>query len=253
MGAAGRIPPHADSDGPPRIAAKEHTDAEAQRQPEAGTRSSVPARLAQHRPAGSAVPARRARGVPGPARRQRRRTEEEAAPRREPVKGSAGACGARAQAGPSPSSRRRTMRAAGLLWAALWALLLPLVRTRGRAAGPALADGAACRFSSLPAGGLRLPALTPGTFQGARRPRAGPAQVPSPAAGLGWAPPASEPLGAGWAAVWPGGFGPPGRALGEASRFPPLGPGSSGRASSGHALGVAITNLMSACVDKAGV
>lgn len=154
------------------------------------------------------------------------------------------------------------MRAAGLLWALLWALLLPLVRTRGRAAGPARAErshsGLPWRMA-LPVASLRCgrgtpsarlnPGHVPGTSPAADRARAGP--VFRGWAGLG--SPASEPLGTGWAGVWPGGFGPPGRASVEASRFPPPGPVSSGRASSGHALGVAITNLMGACVDKPGV
>lgn len=147
------------------------------------------------------------------------------------------------------------MRAAGLPWAALWALLLPLVRTRGRAAGPRCRAGPGgwrCLPLLFAAGrgapSARLnPGHVPGSSPAADRARAGP--ISRGCAGFPLPPSPSGRVGL----EWPGGFGPPGRASVEASRFPPPGPGSSGRASSGHALGVAITNLMGACVDKPAV
>lgn len=210
------------------LRAQRHT-----RTPGAGTRTRA-------RPAPAAPPRRQRRPRPPCPRRpgtgrQRRppRTEEEVAPRREPVKGSAGACGARAQGGPSPSSRRRTMGAAGLPWAALWALLLPLVRTdagprcragRARAAplGPALADGAAVAAGRCrPRGSLCPPSPS---FPGACRLRpAGPAQLPSPAARLGWAPPAPSASVVGRSAargVWASWA-----RLGRGLSVPPAGPG----------------------------
>lgn len=237
LGAIGWIPRHTDSHGPlkpQRQNTESLRDRGGDAQPRACPAPSAPPRR-QHRPR---PPSPRRPGT-APAADGRGRGSGAAPGAGEGLRGAAP--GARAQGGRSPSSRRRTMGAAALLWAALWALLLPPVRTRGRAAGPAWR-------MALPVASVRgrpRGSSAPHYSPGARRPRTGPAQLPSPTAGLGWAPPASEHLGLergpGVWASWTRPLGSPHRARGAQAGPAPV------------TAWVEITNLTDACVDKPGV